>query len=116
MIRHIDTKKFDVTLVSPRNYFLMTALLPGVTVGTVEARSIVAPMREMLMGKGTFYEAAAVSVDPSTKTVMCRDDSAVQSSAPAFELRCCPPALNPSEWEPKRSRPARALLTRPVRW
>jgi hypothetical protein len=29
----------------------MTALLPGVTVGTVEARSIVEPIRALLPGK-----------------------------------------------------------------
>ena len=38
----------DVTLVSPRNYFLYTPLLPAAATGTVEERSIVEPVRKML--------------------------------------------------------------------
>ena len=36
---------YDVTLVSPRNYFLYTPLLPSAATGTVEPRSIVDPIR-----------------------------------------------------------------------
>src|SRR5690606_23241896 len=38
-------KKLDVTLVSPRNHFLFTPLLPSTTVGTLEFRSILEPLR-----------------------------------------------------------------------
>lgn len=41
----------DVTLVSPRNYFLYTPLLPAAATGTVEERSIVEPVRKMLGNK-----------------------------------------------------------------
>lgn len=41
-------EKIDLTLVSPRNYFLYTPLLPQASVGTVEERSIVEPVRKML--------------------------------------------------------------------
>ena len=41
----------DVTLVSPRNYFLYSPLLPSASVGTVEQRSIVEPVRKMLGNK-----------------------------------------------------------------
>jgi len=40
LIKHIDPKLYDLVVVSPRNYFLNTPLLPGITVGTVEARSL----------------------------------------------------------------------------
>ena len=53
----------------------MTALLPGVTVGTVEGRSIVENVRRLLPGDGRFYEATAVDVDPVAKTVTCVDRS-----------------------------------------
>ena len=75
MLKTIDASKYDVTVVSPRNYFLMTALLPGVTVGTVEGRSIVENVRRLLPGDGRFYEATAVDVDPVAKTVTCVDRS-----------------------------------------
>ena len=38
LVNNIDPNLYDVSVVSPRNFFLNTPLLPGVTVGTVEAR------------------------------------------------------------------------------
>ena len=45
LLRRIDSQAYDVTVVSPRNYFLFTPLLPSTTVGTVEFRTIVEPIR-----------------------------------------------------------------------
>ena len=69
----------------------MTALLPGVSVGTVEGRSIVEPIRRLLPGtkhpeESRFYEASAVDVDPLAKTLTCRDMSPVTNSLPEFTL------------------------------
>ena len=36
----ISKDDYDVTLISPRNHFLFTPLLPSTTVGTVEYTSI----------------------------------------------------------------------------
>lgn len=47
-LRDLDISKYDVQVVSPRNYFAFTPLLPSVTCGTVEARSIVEPIRNMI--------------------------------------------------------------------
>lgn len=47
-LRNIDTSLYDVHVVSPRNYFTFTPLLPSVTCGTVEARSIVEPVRNIV--------------------------------------------------------------------
>ncbi|AQK99955.1 External alternative NAD(P)H-ubiquinone oxidoreductase B4 mitochondrial [Zea mays] len=47
-LRNIDTSLYDVHVVSPRNYFTFTPLLPSVTCGTVEARSIVEPIRNIV--------------------------------------------------------------------
>lgn len=41
----LDKSKFDVQLVSPRNYFLFTPLLPSTAVGTLEFRAIQEPVR-----------------------------------------------------------------------
>ncbi len=90
LLQSIDPALYDVTVVSPRNYFLNTPLLPGVTVGTVEYRSLVEPMRKLLPGKpgeAEFYEAAAVRVDAASKTVTCRDISGVTvAGAPDFTV------------------------------
>jgi hypothetical protein len=46
-LKDIDTSKYDVTVISPRNYFLFTPMLAGASVGTVEYRSITEPVREV---------------------------------------------------------------------
>lgn len=46
-VKEIDTDRYDVTVISPRNYFLFTPMLAGASVGTVEFRSITEPIREV---------------------------------------------------------------------
>jgi NADH:ubiquinone reductase (non-electrogenic) len=48
-----------VVLVSPRNYFLYTPLLPAVATGTMEERSIVEPVRNFVTGKARTRRARA---------------------------------------------------------
>ncbi|CAL5221824.1 g4081 [Coccomyxa viridis] len=60
----------DITLVSPRNYFLYTALLPACATGTVEERSIVEPVRRVLHNKAAFFEALCQDINPKEKTVV----------------------------------------------
>ncbi|CAN0550261.1 unnamed protein product, partial [Ectocarpus sp. 8 AP-2014] len=50
--REVDKKKYDVTVISPRNHFLFTPLLPSTTVGTLEFRCIQEPVRTI---KGLHY-------------------------------------------------------------
>jgi NADH dehydrogenase FAD-containing subunit len=60
------------TVISPHNYFLYTPLLPSVTVGTLEARSIIQPTRFITRHKKrkvNVIEAEAKEVDPVSKTV-----------------------------------------------
>lgn len=52
----VCSQKYDITLVSPRNYFLYTPLLPAVATGTVEERSIVEPIRRIMAGKVDFNQ------------------------------------------------------------
>lgn len=44
-LKNIKSSSYDVQVISPHNYFAFTPLLPSVTCGTVEARSIVEPIR-----------------------------------------------------------------------
>lgn len=46
-LTYLNNPSYEVHVVSPRNYFLFTPLLPSVTNGTVEARSIVEPIRKL---------------------------------------------------------------------
>lgn len=71
-MKNVDTEEFNVVVISPRNYFLFSPLLPSVTVGTLEARSIVQPTRFITRHKKrkvAVYEAEAKEVDPIKKTV-----------------------------------------------
>ncbi|KAL0054534.1 hypothetical protein WJX82_010454 [Trebouxia sp. C0006] len=77
-LRSLDPKltsavgPYDVTLVSPRNYFLYTPLLPSAATGTVEPRSIVDPVRSHIPDTGNYLEAECVDVDPVGKSITCR--------------------------------------------
>ncbi|KAF9358764.1 hypothetical protein BGX26_000976 [Mortierella sp. AD094] len=64
VINQLDHKKFHVTVVSPTNYFLFTPLLPSATVGTLELRSLIEPIRRLLAKLGGYYlEGRAEDVD-----------------------------------------------------
>jgi NADH:ubiquinone reductase (non-electrogenic) len=71
-LKNFDSDEYNVVVISPRNYFLFTPLLPSVTVGTLEPRSIIQPTRYITRHKKrkvAVYEAEAQEVDPTKKTV-----------------------------------------------
>lgn len=47
-LKNLKNPSYDVQVISPRNYFAFTPLLPSVTCGTVEARSVVEPIRRIV--------------------------------------------------------------------
>ncbi|KAK3017943.1 hypothetical protein RJ639_005222 [Escallonia herrerae] len=74
-LKNLKGHQYDVQVVSPRNYFAFTPLLPSVTCGTVEARSIVEPVRNIVRKKGLdvqFREAECFKIDADNKKVYCR--------------------------------------------
>ncbi|KAJ8618032.1 hypothetical protein MRB53_014218 [Persea americana] len=76
-LKNLDSSLYDVQVVSPRNYFAFTPLLPSVTIGTVEARSIVEPIRRMVKNKSgniEFWEAECIEIDAANKKVLCRSN------------------------------------------
>eukprot|EP00188_Purpureofilum_apyrenoidigerum_P000878 Plantae.Rhodophyta-Purpureofilum_apyrenoidigerum.ctg14397.p1 GENE.Plantae.Rhodophyta-Purpureofilum_apyrenoidigerum.ctg14397~~Plantae.Rhodophyta-Purpureofilum_apyrenoidigerum.ctg14397.p1 ORF type:complete len:609 (+),score=118.15 Plantae.Rhodophyta-Purpureofilum_apyrenoidigerum.ctg14397:142-1968(+) len=72
LMRRVDPKLYDVSCVSPRNYFLMTPLLPSVSVGTVETRTVCEPVRPLLGNSVNFLEAECVDIDPKNKKIICQ--------------------------------------------
>ncbi|CAK9141555.1 unnamed protein product [Ilex paraguariensis] len=74
-LKNLKDPSYDVEVVSPRNYFAFTPLLPNVTCGTVEARSIVEPIRNIVKKKKFdthFREAECFKIDTEKKKVYCR--------------------------------------------
>jgi NADH:ubiquinone reductase (non-electrogenic) len=70
LVKHLGPE-YAVTVVSPRNHFLFTPLLPSTTVGTIEFRSIIEPIRHARK-ELVFYHAEATEVRPQERTVECR--------------------------------------------
>ncbi|KAH1145926.1 hypothetical protein GYH30_041564 [Glycine max] len=77
-MKNLKNPKYEVQVVSPRNYFAFTPLLPSVTCGTVEARSIVEPVRNIFKVSSEkkvdvqFSEAECFKIDAENRKVYCR--------------------------------------------
>jgi len=89
LLKRLDTENYNVIVISPRNYFLFTPLLPSCTTGTIEHRSIMEPVRTILRSKRAsvkYYEAEASSIDPERKVVKVRDCSEVRGATAETEV------------------------------
>ncbi|KAJ9563115.1 hypothetical protein OSB04_008275 [Centaurea solstitialis] len=74
-LKNLKNPSYDVQVISPRNYFAFTPLLPSVTVGTVEARSVVEPIRNIVKKKNVnvnYWEAECYRIDAKNKKIYCR--------------------------------------------
>ena len=67
--RDLDKSRHEVTVVSPRNHFLFTPLLPSTTVGTLEFRCVQEPIRTVRNVK--YIQAVANNVDFAGRRVEC---------------------------------------------
>lgn len=83
----IDTDNFEVVLVSPRNFFFFTPMLPSTAVGTVEFRSLTDPIRTA-NEYVSYLDAVCTSVDTQRKVAVCHSDAILESGQPSeFELQ-----------------------------
>lgn len=71
-MRDIDVHAYHVIVVSPRNHFLFTPLLPSTTVGTIEFRSIIEPVRTAQEGI-QYIQASCTGVDPARQIIECKN-------------------------------------------
>jgi len=70
LIQSLPTDAYNVTLISPQTYFAFTPLLPSACVGTVEARSLVEPLRKLVARvRGHYLMGSAVDLDMSERLV-----------------------------------------------
>ncbi|KAI1608259.1 NADH dehydrogenase [Exophiala viscosa] len=89
LLKNLDTENYNVIVISPRNYFLFTPLLPSCTTGTIEHRSIMEPIRNILRHKKRavrFYEAEATKIDYEKKIIYAKDDSDVKGDTMETEV------------------------------
>ncbi|KAF2197065.1 external NADH-ubiquinone oxidoreductase 2 mitochondrial precursor [Delitschia confertaspora ATCC 74209] len=66
--RQLDPKKYQAVVVSPRSYFAFTPLLASTSVGTLEFRAAVEPVRSR-RSNVDFFQGWADGVDFKSKTV-----------------------------------------------
>ncbi|KAI5457162.1 hypothetical protein BGZ63DRAFT_84336 [Mariannaea sp. PMI_226] len=70
LLKELNPDEYHVTVISPANYFLFTPMLPSATVGTLEMRSLVEPIRRILSRvRGHFIRAKAEDIDFTNKLV-----------------------------------------------
>lgn len=85
-IKVVDTDKYDVVLVSPRNHFLFTPMLPSTAVGTVEFRSLLEPIRTSNEFVG-YLEATCEYLDIESKVATCvAASTSLGGYKPTFEV------------------------------
>ncbi|KAK7689597.1 hypothetical protein QCA50_007389 [Cerrena zonata] len=90
LLQKLDTTDYNVVVISPRNYFLFTPLLPSVAVGTLSPHSIIQPTRYITRHKDrtvSVIEAAATDVDPIAQTVTFADESEIQGLISSTTLK-----------------------------
>lgn len=68
MTQVIDSDKYEVIYVSPRNYFVFTPMLAAASVGTVDVRSITEPIR-MANPCVKYVSGEVIDVNPGEKKV-----------------------------------------------
>lgn len=81
-LKNLDTSLYNVVVVSPRNYFLFTPLLPSCPTGTVENRSIIEPIRSITRSGNAeviFLEAEATNIDTKSNVVTIKQSTTVNS-------------------------------------
>ncbi|CDZ98411.1 64 kda mitochondrial nadh dehydrogenase [Phaffia rhodozyma] len=70
LLKTIRPGDYNVTVIAPDNYSLFTPLLPSATVGTVETRSLVEPLRRTLARvRGHFIQAKAVDLEMAEQLI-----------------------------------------------
>lgn len=84
-LKNINTDYYDVIVVSPRNHFLFTPLLPSTTVGTIEFRSIIEPVRTT-KENATYYHAYCIQIDAERNTIQCKNALDGNEFSLAFDI------------------------------
>ncbi|KAG7133624.1 NADH dehydrogenase like protein [Verticillium longisporum] len=102
LARALDPAKYERIIVSPRSHFVFTPLLASTSVGTLEFRSILEPVRRLK--PDAFHQGWADDIDFAHKTLK------VETNADADELssRTLPPP--PSTSSPSGTSPSEVTI------
>ncbi|ORM41229.1 putative external alternative NAD(P)H-ubiquinone oxidoreductase [Babesia sp. Xinjiang] len=74
-VKNLDLQKYDLQVVSPRNYFTFTPLLPKLLSGKISSVTCTEPFATYVnrrkRGNFQFVHARCLDVDPNAKTISC---------------------------------------------
>lgn len=75
VLKNVNKTLFNTVVVSPRNHFLFTPLLCSTTVGTLEFRSIIEPIRKVHFRRsGDYHFSSGVNIDLEKKLLKCKSE------------------------------------------
>lgn len=78
--RTLDPAKYERVIISPRSYFVFTPLLASTSVGTLEFRTILEPIRRLGKNIG-FYQGWADNIDFDRKTIRVETNAAEEAAS-----------------------------------
>lgn len=84
VLKEIDPELYDITVVSPSNYFLFTPMLPSATVGTLELRSLVEPIRRICKRVNAHFlegKASGVELEERLVEIIAQDPNTGEERA-----------------------------------
>ncbi|KAG7413283.1 putative NADH dehydrogenase [Fusarium oxysporum f. sp. raphani] len=90
LVRNLDPAKYERIIISPRSYFVFTPLLASTSVGTLEFRSILEPVRRLQPDR--FHQGWADDVDFTNRTIRVETNP----DADGINSRTLPPATQSS--------------------
>lgn len=73
-LQNFKNTSFDVQIVSTQNYYALNPLLPCVACGTLQARTVAEPIRNIIRKKNVdmhFWEAECTKIDTQSREVHC---------------------------------------------
>ncbi|KAG2228905.1 hypothetical protein INT48_004677 [Thamnidium elegans] len=85
LMKDLDKKNYDVSVISPRNYFVFTPLLASTSVGTLEFRCITEPVRTYSKDIN-FYQATCDKIDLENQVIHCVSNIDNASGRKSFSL------------------------------
>ncbi|CBN78336.1 NADH dehydrogenase (ubiquinone) [Ectocarpus siliculosus] len=89
----IDSDKYEVIYVSPRNYFVFTPMLAAASVGTVDVRSITEPIR-MANPCVKYVSGEVIDIKPGDKKVVVALPSPQEKRPPQMPVSAASVAPN----------------------
>lgn len=74
ILSQLDKEDYDVTVISPNNYFLFTPMLPSAAVGTLEIKTLMESIRSLVNRvNGHFLKGFAEKVEFSNNLIKVKD-------------------------------------------